>query len=82
MNEHDQVKDECNIQKCQRSKEDIKVGIIVKPNCVANKGAVMIKHQDAASRHTTVLTAQRTSNVTGMAERLEKEAKPLVNMCN
>jgi hypothetical protein len=84
MNEHYQIKDECHIQKCQRSQENIKVGIIVKSNCVPNKGAVMIKHQDAASGHTAVLTAQWTSNVTGMTQWLEKEAskQASVKMCN
>jgi hypothetical protein len=45
---------------------EVEPHVVVQANGVANKGAVMIKHQDATTGDATMFGTQGTSNMTGM----------------
>ena len=75
MDKEDKVEEESDMEKCEREQEQVKVGIVVESDGVADKGTVMVKHQDTGTGDTAVLAAQRPSNMTSVAEWLGASSK-------
>ena len=80
MDKEDKVKEESDMEKCEREQEEVKVGIVVESDGVADKGTVMVKHQDTGTGDTAVLAAQRACNVTSVAEWLQEVSEISVSV--
>ena len=69
-----QVDPECDREtdnnKCQRKQHQVEPLVVVEANCVADEGAMMVKHQHALAQCPTMLRPEWLRNVACVTESL------------